>query len=144
MIDIKNIALNTGCNIQQIVGVNPPDYRYGFNSNAQLQAFADEYAALLYSEPIACMYVNDDDDMNNDTDELEKALRDRLIEIYEIDKAELATYVSLVEERVYAIGLKRGKSEMIAIAKHMKKANDENDQKEWLALHDKIYKLAEA
>ena len=28
------------CNIEQISGTNPPDYRYGFNSNSELKSFA--------------------------------------------------------------------------------------------------------
>ena len=28
------------CNIEQISGTSPPDYRYGFNSNSELKSFA--------------------------------------------------------------------------------------------------------
>ena len=48
------------------------------------------------------------------------------------------------QDQAYELGLKRGQREMTVLAKRMKTANAENDQKEWLALHDAIYKLADA
>ena len=39
------------CNIEQISGTSPPDYRYGFNSNSELKSFAqaviEDYKASL-------------------------------------------------------------------------------------------------
>ena len=48
------------------------------------------------------------------------------------------------QDHAYALGLKRGKQEMTELAQQLMAAKNANDQREWVACLDAIYKLGEA